>query len=77
MASSSALTPDEYNEPVYYCRDCHSLKVIINESLANDEWDGSYCGDCGSANIGECCFGEWLGVEHANAERAGAREWNR
>lgn len=77
MGSSSSLTPEEYREPVSYCRDCHSLRVIVNESLANDEWDGTYCGACGSANIGECGFGEWLAAEEAADERARAREWSR
>lgn len=60
MQSSKDLTLDEYVEKTYYCRDCHSIYILKDTHLEDDNWDGSYCGKCYSTNIGECCFGEWL-----------------
>lgn len=64
MQSSKDLTQEEYNEPVVYCRDCHSLYIITDEDLADEYWDGCYCGRCNSTNIGECAFGQWLDEEN-------------
>lgn len=56
-----------YNDvPVYYCKDCHSLKIITDENLASGLWDGSYCGACGSTHIGSCSIEKWLKVEEMN-----------
>ena len=63
MQNSSQLTQEEYNEEVFYCLNCHSLCVIVDDSLADDDWDGSHCGKCFSTNIGRCKFGEWLEEE--------------
>ena len=51
------------DEPVYYCKNCHSLYVIMEPELAFGTWDGSYCGKCSSANIGLCSMEEWLEEE--------------
>lgn len=77
MESSLSLTPDERDETVFYCRACHSLHVLVDEGLADGDWDGSYCGKCGSADIGECTLGEWLSVEAERMARAEEREWKR
>lgn len=77
MRSSSDLTTEEWNEPVFYCRDCFSLKVLADESIATGEWDGSYCGHCGSSNIGQMPFGEWLAVEERRLEKASEVGWKK
>lgn len=77
MRSSSELTVEEYNEPVHYCRSCHSLFVLVDETLAGEEWDGSYCGKCNSANIGVCPMGEWLEEEERREARRREMEWSR
>ena len=77
MASSRELTLEEYSEPVYYCRSCHSLCVIVDESMASDDWDGSYCGKCHSADIGECCIGEWLEEEERREAKRREIEWSK
>lgn len=42
-----------YNEePVYYCKDCLSLKIRSAE-------DQDFCDKCGSANIGIASIFEW------------------
>ena len=46
----------EYNkEPVFYCKDCLSLKIRDVEHIENSE----YCDDCGSTNIGTASIEEW------------------
>lgn len=46
----------EYNdEPVYYCKDCLSIKiksVIVGSDL-------DFCDECGSTNIGIAHIEEW------------------
>ena len=75
--TSAELSPEEYNEEVYYCRVCHSLKILVDESMATDDWDGSYCGVCHSANVGVCAFGDWLAEEEHRAEQRRRIEWNK
>ena len=53
MPNRPIPTEEDRNEPVYYCRHCHSLYVLTDENLADDKWDGSYCGKCNSIGIGE------------------------
>lgn len=77
MRSSSELTPEEYNEEVYYCKGCHSLAVMTDESMADEDWDGSYCGKCFSANIGRCKFGEWLEEEERCEAKRKEIEWSK
>lgn len=77
MASSSELTPEEYNEIVYYCKSCHSLAVVRDESVVDNDWDGSYCEKCYSTNIGRCKFGEWLEEEERREAKRREIEWNR
>lgn len=78
MQSSKELSQEEYNETVYYCRSCHSLYIISGDEESEQEgWDGSYCGKCGSTDIGECAFGVWLAVEERLEQKRREREWNR
>ena len=71
------LSPEEYNEEVFFCKSCHSLKIILDENMAGDDWDGSYCGKCHSTNIGVCTIGEWLEEEARRKKVREAIEWNK
>lgn len=62
---------------VYYCKDCHSLCIIVDDSLASEVWDGSYCGKCHSTNIGVCTMEVWLDVEKKREQRRKEIEWNK
>lgn len=73
---SKDLSLDEYTERVYYCRSCHSLHILVDDA-ATDDWDGSYCAKCGSTDVGECMFGDWLAEEESRKEKELEREWNR
>jgi len=64
-------------EQVYYCKSCHSLCVLVDDLLADDTWDGSYCGKCHSADIGVCTLDEWLAEEKRRADKRREIEWNR
>lgn len=44
--------PDYNAEPVFYCKNCLSLKV---RGIAGYD----YCDDCGGVNVGECPIQEW------------------
>ena len=77
MQSSKDLTPEEYNEPIFYCTVCHSASIKVDEQLAEGEWDGSYCGKCFSPHVAVCKFGEWLEEEERREERRRIAEWNR
>lgn len=74
---SNDLSLEERNEPVYFCRSCHSLFVIVDETLCGDGWDGSYCGKCHSANIGVCTMGEWLDEEERRRRKRKEIEWKK
>lgn len=58
-------------EPVYYCADCHSLNIAIDEDAADAHWDGSYCCRCGGTDIRQCSIFEWLEEE---TRRHGAKK---
>lgn len=62
---------------VFYCRSCHSLKILVDEGLSDDDWDGSYCGDCNSCDIGQCTMDEWLAEEERRKKIREALEWNK
>jgi len=57
------FNPEYDDEPVLYCKDCHSLLIQCDEDAADTEWDGLYCGTCGSTDIGSCSIEEWLAEE--------------
>lgn len=49
------MNKEEYNnEPVYYCKRCHSLNITI----LSDDFD--CCEDCGSTDIDSCHIEEWI-----------------
>ncbi len=77
MSRTREIDPEEYNEPVYYCKSCHSLAVKIEESFANEDWDGSYCGVCESTDIGVCTIGEWLKEEERRKQKRREIEWSK
>ena len=77
MRSSRDLSDEEYNEPVYYCRSCHSLCVMIDEHLADEDWDGCYCGKCHSTDIAVCSIGDWLKEEERRARKRKEIEWSK
>ena len=77
MPNNTSLSLEEYNEPVYYCRSCHSLLVIVDESLGGNGWDGSYCGKCYSTDISVTTMGEWLEEEERRKRKRKEIEWNK
>jgi hypothetical protein len=45
----------DYNEePVTYCKRCHSLNIITGDGFPD------YCDDCGSTDLEEESIYEWL-----------------
>lgn len=49
------MSKEDYNnEPVYYCKRCHSLNI----SVLGDDLD--CCDDCGSTDIDSCHIEEWI-----------------
>lgn len=77
MQNSSQLTQEEYDEPVWYCRHCHSLAVLIDEDLASDTWDGSYCSKCNSTDVAKGKFGDWLKEEERREAKRREIEWSK
>ena len=50
------LPKEEYNNvPVYYCKDCLSLRVMSVPGID----DAEFCDECNSTNIGQCSIEEW------------------
>lgn len=68
---------EENEELVYYCRDCHSLHILVNELFHDEFWDGSYCGKCGSTNIAQCTIEEWLDEEERRRKIKEKIEWSK
>lgn len=76
--SKGPFQKTEYDEePVYYCRSCHSLNIRIDESLASDDWDGTYCANCHSCDIGVCSFDEWFAEEERRRKKREEIEWSK
>lgn len=69
--------PEDDDNLVYYCRSCHSLCILVDETLAGDGWDGSYCGKCHSTDIGICDIHDWLAEEDRRRKKREEIEWNR
>ena len=65
------------DELVFYCRSCHSLCIVVDETLASDMWDGSYCGKCHSTDIGQCTMDEWVAEEQRREKRRKEIEWQK
>ena len=74
---SSQLSLEERNEPVYYCRSCHSLFIVIDDTMSGNDWDGSYCGKCHSTDIGVCTMEEWLAEEERRERKRRQLEWSK
>ena len=64
-------------ELVYYCRSCHSLCIVVDDTLASEGWDGSYCGKCHSTDIGTCTMDEWLAEEERRRKKREEIEWSK
>lgn len=77
MKTSADLSPEEYAEPVYYCKECHSLCILMDEKMADDDWDGSYCGICHSTDIGVCSIGDWMKEEERRMKKRKEIEWSK
>lgn len=57
--SNYHYTKEDYNKlPVYYCKNCGSLKIMTMPGLSDD-----YCDDCGSTNIGKANIEIWLELQ--------------
>ena len=49
----------DYNdEPVVYCKRCHSLRIIAGNGFPD------YCEDCGSTDLGDEHIEQWLKEEN-------------
>ena len=77
MSNNSVPRNDSEEEPVFYCRSCHSLKIVVDETMADDDWDGSYCAVCHSCDIGECSMDEWLEEEKRRQKVKEELEWRK
>lgn len=77
MPNSFHETIGEEQEKVFYCQSCHSLCIVVDEMLAYDEWDGSYCAKCGSTHIGVCTMEEWLKEEQRRKDKRREIEWSK
>jgi len=73
----SDLLPELPEDYVYYCRSCHSLCVIMDDTLCVPGWDGSYCGKCHSTDIGICSFDEWEAEEKRREKKRKEIEWSK
>lgn len=53
---------NDYNsEPVFYCRNCLSLKIRAVPGLK----DAEFCDECNSTNVGQCSIYEWKAMYKA------------
>lgn len=69
--------PEDSDNLVYYCLSCHSLYIIVDNTVADEEWDGSYCGKCHSTDIGVCDINDWLAEENRRKRKLEEIEWNK
>ena len=68
----------EYDdEPVFYCRSCHSLHIVTDDSLADEFWDGTYCKECCSTDIGQCSMEEWEEEEKRREDMREQIAWSK
>ena len=57
--------PSQYeDEPVFYCKHCHSLRIMVGDGF------GDYCDDCGSTDIGQCHINEWLAMKEEDKNKS-------
>lgn len=60
------MTIEQYNkDPVFYCRNCLSLRIRDVEHLDNSE----YCDKCGSTDIGSVDIQTWREIYKARYGR--------
>jgi hypothetical protein len=53
------LTKEDYNKtPVYYCKHCGSLAIMVMPGFMED-----YCDKCGSTEIGKASIEAWLDLQ--------------
>lgn len=71
------IPPELEDQYVYYCKSCHSLKILVDDTLVDGFWDGSYCGKCGGTDIGICTIDEWLAEEERRKKKRAEIEWNK
>ncbi len=69
--------PEESDNLVYYCKSCHSLCILVDNTLADEHWDGSYCGKCHSTDIGICDIEDWLEEEERRRKKREEIEWSK
>jgi len=50
---------------------------MIDDTLADADWDGSYCGKCHSTDIGICLFDEWMEEEKRREDKRREIEWSK
>ena len=67
----------ENDNIVFYCKHCHSLYILVDETLAGEEWDGSYCGKCQSTDIATCSMEDWLAEEEKRRLKKLEMEWKK
>ena len=77
MQNSLQTTISEQEEKVYYCTSCHSLCIVVDETLADDGWDGSYCAKCGNTHVGVTTMREWLAEEQRRKDKRRELEWSK
>ena len=77
MAGRLFTTIGEEEEKVFYCASCHSLCIVVDESMADDDWDGSYCGKCGNTHVESCTMSEWLAEEQRRKDKRREIEWSK
>ena len=77
MCETVPQNQEQDEDLVYYCKSCHSLSIKIDEVLADDFWDGSYCAKCNSCDIGTCTIDEWLEEEERRRKKREQIEWNK
>ncbi len=52
---SSSSTEDYNSEPVLYCRNCLSLRILNVKCIE----DSDYCDECGSTAIAQASIEDW------------------
>ena len=54
-SSHKEKQPDYNQEPVFFCKNCLSLKIRNGVGLE----DSDYCDECGSTEIGQASIEDW------------------
>lgn len=68
------LTKETYNSiPVYYCKDCGSLRIMT----MGDTEDDDYCDNCGSTTIGKASIDVWIDLQETKFKTIKPIKFNR